>query len=204
MKYSQVNINDVIIEDPIYNKKKSLFYSEIKLTNSNSMNNSSNNSMSDSLIDFIFETDKMKIKSIENNKLTVEFLDNHPKFYKFIFNFDRFIFKSIIDNGESWFGNKPNYNTIDRLFKRSIIQQESLTCNPTMEFHLEDECVIRDLNGDKTKLSELNENNEISCKVNIKQIFFLENQFYLDYIIEEIIVENYICQQTECLFSESD
>jgi len=186
-----------MIDDPIYNKKNDSFQSSINLIKSNS------------IIDFIFETDKMKIRSVDNDQnqntvLTLEFLDNYPNFYRFIYELDCSILDKVIENGEEWFGNKPNYDTMNRLFKKSIIQQSSLTVNPTMEFILDDDCIIKDIDGSKIKASDLEELNEISCKINLMKIVFFENQFFLDYQVEEVIVENYVCQQTECLFSDSD
>jgi len=191
MKFDQIHIPDIVINDPILNKDYNAFQSLVELI------------IEDNTSNVIFETCKMKLKSIDNDKLTLEFLANHPDFFKFIYNLDQFVLEIMMDNGESWFGKKPKYDTVDRLFKRSIIPQSSLDSYPTMEFNINDKCNITDINGDKLNISELEENNEVICTVVISQIVFLENKFYLDFRVEDIKVENYVCQQTECLFSDS-
>jgi hypothetical protein len=186
MKYTKINIQNIIIHDPVMHKKT--FMSTLGLNDDN---------------DITFMTDTMKIVSVDGRKLILEFLPNYPQFFKFIYDVDMTILETIVDNGQKWFGKIPKYDTIDRLFQRSIIPQTSLLTYPTMQFVVPDGCVIRDINGDNIKLSELEENNEVSCVLTIKHIIFLENKFYLDFEINEINVENYVAQQTECMFSES-
>lgn len=190
--YSQVNISDVVINDPIFNEIDKSFHSLVELI------------VDDDATSVTFETNRMKIKSIKKSRLVLEFIMNHPDFFKFMYNLDQFVLETIVDNGKAWFGgNKTsNYDTLDRLFKRSIIPQSSLTSLPTMEFMVDDLCAIRDINGDTIDITELGENNEVRCTVTIRQIVFLENKFYLDFRVREIKIENYVCQQTECLFSE--
>ena len=195
MKYTKIKINDIIVDDPILNKKDRSFKSLIGL--------SINKELSD-VEDFTFEMAPMKVKKINNNKIELEFMVNHPNFYKFIYDVDRYIFDIIMENGEEWFGKPPKYETLDRLFQRSIKQQETLTSYPTMGFDISDICIIKDINGDNIKITEIEENNEVLCTVTIKQIIFRENRFYLDFRLEEINIVNYVCQQTECLFSESE
>lgn len=192
MKYTKVRTDDIVVEDPIFNKKDGAFRSILGLEINNEID------------DFTFEMGRMKVKSVNNGKLTLEFLINYPNFYKFIYDLDRLILETIVDNSKEWFGKESKYETVDRLFQRSCVLQSSLTNYPTMEFSIPDACLIKDVNDDDITLSELEENNEVQCIVNVKQIIFLQNRFYLDFRMEEIHVVNYVCQQTECLFSESD
>lgn len=192
MKFSKVHIPNIVINDPIFNKDDNAFYSLVELI------------IGDNTTSITFETDKMKIKSIERIKLTLEFIINHPEFFKFMYGLDQYVLEAMVDNGKAWFGKAPNYDTIDRLFKRSIIPQTSLVSYPMMEFLLDDTCTIRDINGSILDIQELDENNEVTCKISIRQVVFLENKFYLDFKVEDIKVENYVCQQTECLFSDTE
>lgn len=192
MKYTKIRTDDIVVEDPIFNKKDGAFRSILGLEANNDVD------------DLTFEMGRMKVTSVSDGKLTLEFLANYPNFYKFMYDLDRLILETIVDNSKEWFGKPAKYETVDRLFQRSIIPQPTLTNYPTMEFSIPDSCIIKDVNDDDVTLSELEENNEVLCIVNVKQIVFLQNRFYLDFRMEEIHVVNYVCQQTECLFSESD
>ncbi len=205
MKYTNINIHDLIIDDPIYNKKNNSFSSNLSLIISRDDGNHV-------MQDFVFQTDKMRVNEINSSlpndkhigEIILEFQNNYPDFYKFIYGFDLFVLENVFNNGSRWFGNNPKFDTLDQLFERTIVPQEELDKNPTLNLLVDGNCTIEDKNGDRIVFSDLKIENEVSCILNIEKIVFLENKFYLDVKIDKIIVEDYVCQQTEYLFQDSE
>lgn len=196
MNFLNINLDDLIINDPIFNNKNESFYSEIFLS-SKSQN---------SVVNFISQAMKItKIEIINGQKfITLEFLNNHPQFYEFVHKLEDKAFDIIFQNGENWFGNKPKYETLNQLFDRKIVVQQDLRSNPTMIFEITDDTMLYDQDHDEIDFNQLELNNEIICQILIKGVFFLNNKFYLDYSIQELKIKNTLSQLTEYLFSNSE
>jgi len=196
MDFLNIDLNEVIIKDPIFNKKNNSFFSEIE------------SSLKGDDCQISFNSQSMKVSKLtrENGHdfVTLEFLDNFPEFFKFIYELDEHIYRCVLTNGEHWFGNKPKPDTIQQLFKRSIILQNDLRSNPSMQFEVLEECELLDSEKDPIKFENLELNNEVKCKLTIKGLEFFENKFYLSFSLEQIVVENDVCQQTEYLFTNSE
>jgi hypothetical protein len=167
----ELDLNKIIIQDPIYNKKNKSFVSLIE--------------------NGIFESNKIRIIDITNSTLTLKFV-NH------INDIDEFIISESLKNGKQWFGSDNlKYNTLKDLYNESIINNNMMINNIDIN-------AIEDINGDELNIDNLNINNEISCVFNIKEIVFLEDKFYLNLIINKMIVNNYAYYESEYLFVNSE
>jgi hypothetical protein len=203
MIYSKIDIFDTIIEDPIYNKKNNSFCSNLNLA-INKCSNDDNGNKETILQDFVFTSDRMKVVKISSDHISLEFQDNFPEFYKFIYDLDTFVLEFIFDNGKRWFGKAPKHDTLNTLFQRTIVPQDELKNNPTLELDIDSSCIIEDINSDEIDTDNLDINNEVTCIFNVNKIVFLENKFYLDMRVDKISLNNYVCQQTEYMFADSD
>ncbi len=194
MIYSEINLSNSIIQDLIFNNSERCFESKVKLIKD------------DGLTNLVFQSSKLRLLGIDPEKkiIEVEFLDEYPKFYKFILNVDGTILRNIFNNSKDLFGEKSSYETLQNLFQRSIILPKNLKYNPTMILNISKNCKIIDRSGEVVDISDLKENNEIVCNIKVKQVKFRESEFRIDYRINCIKIENYVCCVTEYLFSDEE
>lgn len=194
--YTDINLNSIIFNDPIYNKNDDIFESNIKYSNG------------DSSDDFTINTARLRIVKIKKygdvTKLVVEFLLSEPKFYEVIKNIDEYTINKVVENSERWFGNKSKYETIENLFKNTIELPNKLHNFPVMAIYLLNDCKIYNKVGDLVNINQLKENNEITTELQLKNIEFHVHKYNLDYICSKINIINYFCQVSHYLFTDSD
>lgn len=196
VNYQDINIESIIFDNPIYNKSDEIFQSSVKYSNDNRSD------------DFFIKTSRLRIVKIEQFgdvvKLTVEFLLSEPKFYESIKSIDNYTIKQVVDNSESWFGNKSKHETIENLFMKTIDLPNKLHNFPIMTLYLLNDCEIYDKLGDKVDVSSLKENNEIIANIQLKDIEFHVHKYNLIYLCKKININNYFCQVSHYLFNDSD
>jgi hypothetical protein len=194
--YNDINLNSIIFNDPIYNNNDEIFESVIKYSNR------------DGSDDFIMHTSRLRIVKIEKHgdvtKLVVEFLLSEPKFYEVINNIDYYTINQVVENSESWFGNKSKYETIENLFKNTVELPSKLHNFPVMTIYVLNNCKVYNKVGDLINIDELKENNEISTELKLKNIEFHIHKYNLVYICNKINITNYFCQVSHYLFDDSD
>lgn len=196
LKYTELDISKIIIDELIYNDELNQYESYVLYFNNSELKK------------LIFQSSYLKLvnitKNLENNTktITVEFLKNHPNFYKFIYNLDNHIFENVFDNSENIIGQKGDRNVFKNLFIKSINLQDTLFSNPTMTLNIDNDCNFYDKDKQKINFDDLKIGNEILCLIKIDRIIFEKNRFYVNYLVNNIYIENYICNTDEYLFIE--
>lgn len=144
------------------------------------------------------------VKSDEPRVLEVEFLTQHPDFYDLIYSIDNYTIDGIINSGESWFGSKPNYETIDHLCQRTIKAPKSIHNNPTMEVFVSKDCEVYDKEGKSLSVDDLNINNEISLDLVLRNVTFKKTKCQLVYDAVRINITNYLGTVTESIMDSTE
>lgn len=185
--YNQVNIDTLTIKAPIFDSIKGIFISALT------------NDGSDVCIDKVV----MKLKSIHDNELELEFIYSDNDLYKFVHDIERYCKNQIIINGSNWFGRNLNEDTINNIYKISISLPDKIPALPYMTFICNEDCKIS-RKRKKIEFSDLKPNMEIEIGFCINGIQYYKNKCGLCYCLNYIKVINDICQSFDCLFENED
>ncbi len=172
------------------------------------------------------KTSPMKIERVNETVNTIDmyvsFLLNHPSFYEFVRDVDTYVIDTVFRNGSDFFGSMPNYETVSTLYKKSINLPSKLSFTPSMRFSVPNSgdeetdsrsslsgdtgssCRVIDLNGARTSVHELKENNCVTMIIVPDRIRFYPNKFELVWVVHEIRINSYISQTTEYLFDDDE
>lgn len=143
----------------------------------------------------------VKLLEVSEDSLRIEFLHSSNILYGCITQLDDKVKEEIILNGESWFGNNLNTDTINNMFKYSIKLPEKLPGFPTMEFKISENCGVFGVSGKRRMaIGKLKPNMEIEIGFSVSGVHFYKNRCNLVYCVNYIKVINNVCLMLEDLF----
>jgi hypothetical protein len=94
----------------------------------------------ESLESLVIQLPKMKIVTIGNKNIELEFLENKSKYNKEVYDFlselDDFIINFVGSNSEEWFGKKIPLDSIKQMYNKFIKAPKNSMLNCTMNFTL--------------------------------------------------------------------
>lgn len=130
----------------------------------------------------IYENGKLNIKMknmrlirINNGKIMLEFTESTGELYKFIYQLDNYLKQFLYEHSKIIFGLQLNIINVTDLYKNSICIPEDLHNYPYIE--------VKYNSG-----GEINVDTIVDINVEISKIIFEKNKCYLEYIMNDIII----------------
>lgn len=188
--YNEINLHIFHLDIPYFDFDNNVFISKL-------FDNNDNHSMN-------IKSDSLRLLNLKDDTLQMEFLYSSNNFYNFINNLDMQSKNEIIKNGFEWFGNSLNIDTIDNLFKQSVILPTKIPGLPTINFKCDDLCKITSNKKKKLSKNDLKPNMEIELCFVVDGIHFYKNKCHLIYNVKQIKILNDICQSFESLFKTNE
>lgn len=181
---NEISVSDFNLLSPIFNNTKNIFISNL--------HNSDQNTINIKGINF-------KLLEYSNNMLNLEFLHMNNDLYLLVLNLDKIIKEQIISKGTIWFGNNLNNDTINNLYKSSIISPLKIPALPFMKFNVSEDCKITNKRK-KISLSDLKKGMEVEIQFSIEGVYFNKSKCYLNYTVYQLKIINELCQTIDSLF----
>ena len=181
MFFSDVNFNNINLNDCIYNKNNNSYESFITYNNSNNGN-------SDNLIIF---TGKMCLLDTENKgTIKASFIKSNSDFYAFMYKLDKQIINLLFEKSDQLLGIKFKKENIKDLYKKTILLPKKLYECPTIKIYCDN-------------LNELKHNCEIEMEILLEKIIFEKNKCFLKCVAKQLNVLSDICKNDEILFTDN-
>ena len=131
---------------------------------------------------FFIQFPKMKVSSINQKELQLEFLNNSTKYNKESYNFlselDSYISEHIYEKSEEWFGKKIPLENIKNMYNKFIKAPKSTDNKSTMNFIVKKDSVYMDTRKNEIEYSEIKESENIECIAQMKYIMFSKDNCF--------------------------
>mgnify|MGYP001488336931 CR=1 FL=1 len=200
--YNEINLNLFDLNVPIFNSNYNIFIS--KILNNNIQKIDNNDIVNDINNTINIKSDSLRLLNFKDDVLQTEFLYSSNDFYKFINSLDVQFKNEIIKKGTEWFGNNLNSDTVNNIFKQSVILPDKLPGLPTVNFKWDDTCKISSNKKKKLSKNDLKQNMEIELDFIVEGIYFYKNRCHLVFNVKHIKILNDVCQSFESLFEDND
>jgi len=185
-----INLNDYNLQQPIFDSNFNGFISVL-------VNNNNTSQLQ-------MESPSLKLVSINEDSIIVEFLPSSNDFYTLINQIDEYIKNLIVKNGLTWFDANLNEETINRLFYKSIQLPKNIPSLPHMEFYFDPKTIKIKNKKRKGNLSDLIPNMEIKLDFVVSGVQFYKHMFCVCFEINQLFIINNVCQSLECFFNNAE
>lgn len=185
--YNEINLYDYKLSEPNFDTINSIFTSKFLDTKDKELKLKSGN---------------MRLVSTQDKIIKAEFLHTSDEYYQYIKNIDSYLKSEAEKHLSNILGN-INKETLDNLFKSSILLPEKIPALPTMIFRLNDNCKFIGQKRRKITLEEFKENSNIEVHFVIHGINYYKNKCEIIYDVLQLKLIDTTCETIENLINKT-
>lgn len=185
--YQEVKLSDYTLSEPEFDSVNNIFASKL-LDSKNKVPR--------------IKSGNMRLVSRQDKQIKVEFLHTADEYYQYIKNLDSFIKTEAEKHLSNILGN-INKDTLDNLFRSSILLPEKLPSLPTMVFNLNDNCKFTGLRKRKVSLDDFKDNTNIEVHFVINGINYFKNKCEIIYDVLQLKLVEASCETIENLINKN-
>lgn len=168
--YNETNLYDYKLLEPEFDSTNNIFASKLQDNKNKELKIKSGN---------------MRFLSKQDNYIKVEFLHTSNEYYQYIKSLDTFLKSEAEKHLTSMLGN-VNKETLDNLFRSSIIVPDKLPALPMMMFKLNENCKFSGLKRRKLSIDDFKENANVEIHYVVHGINYFKNKCEIVYDVLQL------------------
>jgi len=185
--YHEVKLYDYTLSEPEFDSANNIFTSKL-LDNKNK--------------ELRIKSGNMRLVSRQDKQIRVEFLHTADEYYQYIKNLDSLLKGEAEKHLSNILGN-INKDTLDNMFRSSILLPEKLPSLPVMVFQLNDNCKFTGLKRRKATLEDFKENSNIEVHFVVHGINYFKNKCEIIYDVLQLKLVEASCETIESLINKN-
>lgn len=142
LQYRTFKFNNLVWSEPIYDSVSRCFRSEVKYNDLNKMNKDLDVVIQGPLLKVVSDVEKQDNGDLY---LCCEFSKKYPEFYEFMYQFDQYVIKTIVDHSNEWFETQFKRYRVEKNYTSCVLPPTGLRRPPILRLKIQEDDLTEDL-----------------------------------------------------------